>query len=508
MTILNADSIIGVAGAGAMGAGIAQVAAQAGHRVVVLDRDKDALARGRAVVAKGASALLKRGKIDEPEAAALQARIHWTLDVSDLSQAALVIEAIVEKVDAKQSLYASLEAVLSPDAVIATNTSSLSVTTLAAGVKTPSRFMGLHFFNPAPVMKLVEVVAGLDMDSALAEQALALMTSWGKVAVMVRDVPGFIVNRVARPFYAEGWRAFEEGAVDAATLDFLYRDLAGFRMGPLELGDLIGHDINYEAAKSVSDAYFGKTRFRPSLLQGQLAAAGRLGRKSGRGVFDYANEAEKPEPKFEPKASVKPASILVGKEAVEMRRLLDECGVSYDELMETGRARETKVDGVDFTFTFGVTARQLSIAPPHSCVVLDWMRDPKAATVIAFAASDDRAREAACKFAAALGKKAVELADRPGLVVLRTLAQLANCAADAVQDRVADAASIDKAMMNGVNYPFGPMAWAHDYGFMKLCEVLHEIASKTGDEIYRPSEALNVQAHQEMINAQPKRTAD
>ncbi len=508
MTLFNKDSIIGVAGAGAMGAGIAQVAAQAGHRVVVLDRDEDALARGRAVVSKGASALLKRGKIDDREASALQARIHWTLDVKDMSPAALVIEAILENPEAKQSLYASLDSVLAPESVIATNTSSLSVTTLAAGIKTPSRFMGLHFFNPAPIMKLIEVVAGLDTDAALAEEALALMTSWGKVAVLVRDVPGFIVNRVARPFYGEGWCAYEEGAADAATLDFLYRDLAGFRMGPLELGDLIGHDINYEAAKSVFDAYFGKTRFRPSLLQGQLAAAGRLGRKTGRGVFDYAEGAEQPSPKFEPEASEKPASILVGKEAVEMRRLLDECGVSYGAIEGTGRARETKVDGVDFTFTCGVTARQLSFTPPHARVVLDWMRDPKASTVIAFAASDARAKEAAYKLAAALGKKAVELADRPGLVVFRTLAQLANCAADAIGDNVADAAAIDKAMMNGVNYPFGPMQWAREYGFSKLCNALHEIASGTGDEIYRPSEIVNAYAHQELINARRNGTAD
>ncbi|MAW82027.1 MAG: 3-hydroxyacyl-CoA dehydrogenase [Parvularcula sp.] len=508
MAILNADSFIGVAGAGAMGAGIAQVAAQAGHRVIVLDRDEDALVRGRDVVAKGAAALLKRGKIDEGEAAALQARISWTLDAGDLSPAALVIEAIIENADAKQSLYASLESVLSPNAVIATNTSSLSVTALAARIGRPRRFMGLHFFNPAPVMKLVEVVAGLDTDAALKEEALALVTSWGKVAVMVRDVPGFIVNRVARPFYGEGWRAYEEGAADAATLDFVYRDLAGFRMGPFELGDLIGHDVNYESAKSVFDAYFGKTRFHPSLLQGQLAAAGRLGRKSGRGVFDYSDCAEKPGPKFEPEAAEKPRSIFVGGEAADMRFLLEACGVAFEPLTDQGCEREAKVDDVDVSFTFGETARKMARAPGYSCVVLDWMRDPKSARAIAFAASDDRAREAARKLAAALGKKSVELADGPGLVVFRTLAQLANCAADAIRDNVAEAAAIDKAMMNGVNYPFGPMQWAREYGVVKLCDALHEIALETSDEIYRPSEALNAEAHQELINAQRKRTAD
>lgn len=488
--MLDASSIIGVCGAGAMGAGIAQVAAQAGHRVVVLDRDDDALDRGRDVVAKGAAALLKRGKIYERQAKALAARVSWTLDSNDLADASLVIEAIIEKADAKQALYASLEAVLSTQALIATNTSSLSVTALASSLKNPERFLGLHFFNPAPIMKLVEVVAGLDTDAALARNALKLMTDWGKVAVMVRDVPGFIVNRVARPFYGEGWRALEEDAADAATLDFLYRDLAGFRMGPLELGDLIGHDINSEAARSVFEAYFGRTRFRPSLLQGQLAAADRLGRKTGRGVFGYGEAAEKQSPKFSAEAKEKPGAILVGPQATEIRALLESCGVAYEELTETGRAKDAEIDGIDVSFTFGAPARQLSLASSKSCVVLDWMSDSKAATAIAFAASDESARQVALKLAVALGKKAVELADRPGLVVFRTLAQLANCAADAVRDQVADAASIDKAMMNGVNYPFGPMQWAREYGEINLCNALREIAEETGDDIYRPSEVL------------------
>lgn len=487
---MTAIDTVGVCGAGSMGAGIAQVAAQAGHKVIVLDRDEDALARGRASVEKGAAALLKRGKLDEDEAAALKERVGWTLDVNELANANLVIEAIVENADIKQSLFEQLEATLSSDAVIATNTSSLSVTSLASKLKAPARFIGLHFFNPAPIMKLVEVVRGLDTDPALAETMLQLMERWGKVAVSVRDVPGFIVNRVARPFYSEGWRALEEGAADAATLDFLYRDLAGFRMGPFELGDLIGHDINCAAAASVFDAYFGRTRFTPSLMQGQLASSGRLGRKSGRGVYDYAEGVSKPEPSFASPSTQSDAPLRLAKDAdAPIAKLLGELGVDFsidaDMDLPCAAIGEVLID-----VSFGPTASTLAAKYQQPVVVLDWVCDAGSASALAFSASDETAKAAALDLAARADKKAVELSDRPGLVVFRTLAQLANCAADAVRDHVADAEAIDRAMMYGVNYPFGPMTWAADIGFEYVACSLEAIAEWTGDAIYQPSEVL------------------
>lgn len=487
---MTAIKTVGVCGAGSMGAGIAQIAAQAGHQVVVLDRDEDALARGRSSVDKGAAALLKRGKINEDEAEALKARILWTLDIDALSDAELVIEAIVENADIKQALFAQLESTLSNDAVIATNTSSLSVTSLSSGLKHPARFIGLHFFNPAPIMKLVEVVRGLSTDAALSEQMLQLMEQWDKVAVSVRDAPGFIVNRVARPYYGEGWRALEEGAAEAATLDFLYRDLAGFRMGPFELGDLIGHDINAAAASSVFEAYFGRTRFTPSLMQGQLADAGRLGRKTGRGVYEYGEDAAKPEPAFTQSASPTQTPIRLPRDVdMPIVKLLDELGVEYsaDETFDTPCAA---VGDVLIDVTFGPTAGLLAAQYQKPVALLDWVRDGKAASAIAFAASDDKARATALDLAARAGKRAIELADRPGLVVFRTLAQLANCAADAVRDQIADSEAIDRAMMYGVNYPFGPMAWAEEIGFDYVAGALEAISEWTGEAMYQPSEAL------------------
>lgn len=490
---LNLDSIIGVVGAGAMGAGIAQVAAQAGHTVVVVDEDEAALARGRCVVETGAARVVKRGKLAEADARALIARVRWTLDPKDLAPAGLVVEAIVENPDIKRDLFKKLEAILVGDAVIATNTSSLSVTALASALAQPQRFLGLHFFNPAPVMKLVEVVSGAATDRSVAHAAADLMRSWGKEAVEARDVPGFIVNRVARPFYGEGWRALDEGAADAATIDFLFRELAGFRMGPFELGDFIGHDINDTAARFVYGAYFGRTRFAPSVAQGRLVAAGRLGRKSGAGVYDYGKDAEAPAPQFAKSAQRPAESIGVGLMRNALADMLGAAGARVKT--DTGVPSEfITVDGVLVGSCRGWTAAAFAQLFARSVVMLDWTRDIGAATVIAFSASDQKAQQAGLALALACGKKAIELPDRPGLVVLRTLLQLANAAADAVRDRVADAASIDHAMRFGANYPFGPLAWAQEFGFARVVEALDAIAAETGDNMYSAGEFLRAAA--------------
>lgn len=451
-----------------MGAGIAQVAATAGHFVIVFDQNEEALARGRATVAAGLVALAKRGKVSEGDAQDIAARIEWTLDIVAMAKAGLVIEAIVENADIKRALFKRLEEILAEDAAIATNTSSLAVTSLAAGLKHPQRFLGLHFFNPAPAMKLVEVIAAAETDKLLAASALALMNSWGKTAVAARDVPGFIVNRVARPFYGEGWRALEEGAADAAMLDFLYRDLAGFRMGPFELGDLIGHDVNLAAANSVFSAYYGRTRFTPSLMQGSLVAAGRLGRKTARGVYSYTDEIKK-----EP--------VLVAPHRRQSDpALLDQAliGAPVD------------IGGVSVVLSDGRPASRVAAEIGKPVAVIDYVRDVGAASAIAFSASDDEAAEAALTLASISGKKAARLADRPGLIVFRTLLQLANAAADAVRDKVAAADAIDLAMINGVNYPFGPLDWAKGFGFSRVNAALDAIAEETGEAMYRPGEWL------------------
>ena len=280
-------STIGVVGAGAMGSGIAQLAAQADHTVVLVDQSESALERSAAALAKVAARLVEKGKWSVADSERIQSAIDRTTALDSLAVCDWVIEAIVEDLGVKQSLFQSLETIVAPDAVLATNTSSLSVTAIAGKLQHPERFMGLHFFNPAPLMALVEVVPALQTDAAHVDRAKTMMDAWGKSPVVTKDTPGFIVNRVARPFYGEALRIFEEGLASRETIDAAMRNV-GFRMGPFELMDLIGNDVNYAVSCSVFEAFYNDPRYRPSLIQKQHVDAGWLGRKSGKGYYSYA----------------------------------------------------------------------------------------------------------------------------------------------------------------------------------------------------------------------------
>ena len=280
-----------------MGIGIAQIAAQNGHSVVLSDTSEAALERGRSALHKVFDRMVEKGKIEQSEADAVLGRIHYTTSVIDFQKCGLVIEAIVERLDVKQSLFREIEAMVSDDCILATNTSSLSVTAIAAAVQKPERVVGIHFFNPAPLMPLVEIIPAVQTAAGLVETTKALIDGWGKSTVIAKDTPGFIVNRVARPFYGEALRIVEEGLADYATIDWAMKELAGFRMGPFELMDLIGNDVNYAVTESVFAAFYYDPRYKPSFIQKRQVEAGWLGRKSGRGYYNYAEGAEQPQPK-------------------------------------------------------------------------------------------------------------------------------------------------------------------------------------------------------------------
>lgn len=279
-----------------MGSGIAQVAASAGHPVWLYDNNPTALERARTQLVLTMEKLVTKGKITTEAAQQTIGRITFTTDKFTFSGKDLIIEAIVERLDAKRALFEEMEEIAGQQAILATNTSSLAVTAIAAACKSPQRVVGVHFFNPAPLMALVEVVPAVQTDPAVVDTCLQWMRDWGKTPVLAKDTPGFIVNRVARPFYGEALRILEEGMADIATIDWAMTHLGGFRMGPFALMDYIGHDINYKVTETVFAAFYYDGRYKPSFTQQRLVDAGYLGRKSGRGFYDYAPGAQLPQP--------------------------------------------------------------------------------------------------------------------------------------------------------------------------------------------------------------------
>jgi 3-hydroxybutyryl-CoA dehydrogenase len=287
---------VGIIGAGAMGSGIAQVAAKAGHEVVLFDTNVEALELSKTKLAKILARLLEKNRMTALETEALKSRISYATRLESLADSGLIIEAIVENLEVKKGVFTALEPLVSVDCIMASNTSSLSITSIAAACKKPQRVLGIHFFNPAPLMPLVEIIPALQTDENSALKARSIIDSWGKVTVVTKDTPGFIVNRLARPFYGEAIRMLEEGVASIATIDWAMKEIGGFRMGPFELTDYIGHDVNYVVTETVFKAFFYDPRYKPSFSQKRLLEAGRLGKKSGHGFYDYQENAENPKP--------------------------------------------------------------------------------------------------------------------------------------------------------------------------------------------------------------------
>jgi len=285
---------VGIIGSGTMGAGIAQVAAQENCKVVVIDTNEVALTKAKTNLEKTLSKLVEKGKITDAKSAEISSNIVWSTQLSDLHQAELVIEAIVENIDVKQKLFAELENIVSKQCILASNTSSLSVTSIAAACSLPERVIGVHFFNPAPLMELVEIVPALQTKSEIVLQTKYIIDSWKKKTVLAKDTPGFIVNRIARPFYSEAIRIHEEGT-SIEVIDHAMKAIGGFRMGPFELMDMIGHDVNYTVTETVWKSFYFDTRYTPSFSQKRLVEAKWFGRKSGRGFYDYSDQAIKNE---------------------------------------------------------------------------------------------------------------------------------------------------------------------------------------------------------------------
>ena len=287
---------VGVIGSGSMGSGIAQVASTADCTVIVYDVSKEACELSQQKLDKILARLVQKERINSAKAESIKNNIRYVDDLSQFKSCDLIIEAIIENIDIKKNVFTELSNIVSNDCILASNTSSLSITSLAASVKIPERFIGLHFFNPAPLMKLVEIIPAIQTSQTTIQQSTEIITSWSKTTVLAKDTPGFIVNKVARPFYGEAIRILDEGIADVATIDWAMVELAGFRMGPFTLTDFIGHDVNYVVSETVFAAFYYDGRYKPSFTQKRLVEAGYFGRKSRKGFYDYTEGVAKPEP--------------------------------------------------------------------------------------------------------------------------------------------------------------------------------------------------------------------
>lgn len=293
---MDQQTIVGVLGAGSMGSGIAQIAATQGHKVILVDLNAIALNKAQESLNKILEKLVEKGKIDADTADSIINRIKFSEKITDFSACGIVIEAIVENLDIKRKVFENLESIVSDTCILASNTSSLSIASIAASCLNAERVIGIHFFNPAPLMPLVEIIPAVQTSEATKNTSRQLIDDWKKVTVLTKDTPGFIVNRVARPFYGEALRIYEEGIADFATIDWAMTELGGFRMGPFTLMDYIGNDVNYTVTESVFAAFYYDPRYKPSLTQKRHSEAGWFGRKSGRGYYNYAEGAEQPQP--------------------------------------------------------------------------------------------------------------------------------------------------------------------------------------------------------------------
>ena len=497
MSGLSSSTPVAIIGAGTMGAGIAQVAASAGHPALLFDARQDAPSRAIEQIKASLARLVERKRMTEADAAALVARIRPCTALSELKGAGLAIEAIVEDMAVKKALFAELEDLLGTDAILTTNTSSLSITELAGGLKRPGRVAGMHFFNPAPIMPLVEIIRGFATDADVAQTVLDTAKAWGKKPVHVKSTPGFLGNRVARPFYGEALRTLEESGTDVATYDALIKEAGGFRMGAFELLDLVGIDVNWAVTNSVYNAYFQDPRYKPFRIQGEMVAAGRLGRKTKLGFYNYREGAAPALPKDAPQASAPAQATIEGDLgiAAPLEGRMARAGIAVRRLPGAGAL---VLPECRLVLSDGRTATERMAQESGAPIVLfDLALDYAVAPRIAIAAADQAPREAitaATGFFQALGMKVSVVDDIPGLVVLRTVAMLSNFGFDAVHAGIADAAGVDLAMQAAFNYPLGPIAWGERIGLSHVVTTLDHMARAYGEDRYRTSPLMRRRA--------------
>lgn len=482
--------VVGIIGAGAMGRGIAQIAAQAGSIVKLFDTRAEAVAEAVHAVCLQWTKLHEKGRLTAQALAENRSRLLAANTLSNLSDCDLVVEAIIERIDIKKSLFAELEALVRPQAVLATNTSSLSVTAIAAGLRHPQRFAGYHFFNPVPLMKVVEVIAGLKTDSAVCDQLALFARQMGHTPVQAQDTPGFIVNHAGRGFGTEALRIVGEGVADFATIDRILKDQAGFKLGPFELMDLTALDVSHPVMESIYHQYYEEPRYRPSVITAQRLAGGVVGKKAGEGFYRYENGVAQiaPEPAAPAVAEMPPVWVSPrASRRAELLQLLKNLEARIETGSSPSPAALTLVAPLGFDVTTVAVVERLD---PARTLGIDLLIDDAATKRRVLAtnpATRVDMRDAAHALFARDGKAVSVIRDSGGFVTQRVVSTIVNIATDMCQQRVCSPQDLETAVTLGLGYPLGPLTMGDRYGPTNILEVLFNMQTVYGDPRYRPS---------------------
>jgi 3-hydroxybutyryl-CoA dehydrogenase len=481
---------VGIVGTGAMGRGIAQIAVQAGSTVRLMDAQAGAAEKAREAICAQWDKLVEKGRIDTAAAAGHKERLLLASTLADLATCDLIVEAIVERLEVKKTLFAELEALVPAQTVLASNTSSLSVTAIAAGLKHPERLAGYHFFNPVPLMKVVEVIAGLKTSPAVCEGLSQYARQMGHTPVQAQDTPGFIVNHAGRGYNTEALRIVSEGITDFATIDRILRDQAGFKLGPFELMDLTGLDVSHPVMEAIYHQYYEEARYRPNVMTAQRLAGGVLGRKTGEGFYRYTDGAMQvpPEPAVPEVTELPPVWVSPrASRRSELLQLLKNLGAK----IETGASASPQalmlVAPLGFDITTVAVVERLD---PARTVGIDMLIDDAATKRRVLAtnpATRTDMRDAAHALFARDGKAVSVIRDSGGFVTQRVVAAIVNIASDICQQGICSPKDLETAVTLGLGYPMGPLAMGDRYGPTNVLEVLFNMQTVYGDQRYRPS---------------------
>jgi 3-hydroxybutyryl-CoA dehydrogenase len=492
LDVQRSDLVAAVVGSGTMGRGIVQVLAQCGVRTLVFDAKPGAAQAARDSISQALGKLVEKGRLQQADVTGMLGRIEVVGALDALAPAHLVVEAIIEQLEPKRELFRALEAIVREDCILASNTSSLSVTAMAAACRKPGRVAGYHYFNPVPVMKIVEVVAGELTEPWVVNALAALAKRYGHTPVRCKDTPGFVVNHAGRGYIPESLRVLMEGVADFATIDRILVDAAGFRLGPFGLMDLVGLDVNHSVHKSLFEQYFQEPKYRPSYLLEPRVAAGLLGRKSGRGWYVYGKDGAAQKVPEQPVPQGKASNVWVASNAPTLRELLSKLGAT----VEAGA--KPSADAICFVAPLGqdatTTALQLLIDPARTVAVDPMFGFAKRRTLMTTPTTPPEVRDAAHALLASDGVPVSVIHDSCGFVAQRVVAHIVNIGCDIVQQRIASPADLDAAVMLGLGYPRGPLAMGDAVGAAKMLTVLEAMHSFYQDPRYRPSPWLKRRA--------------